>query len=259
MALVTVSEKSKALVITLNDPDSLNAMGEGMAKEFAAAICELSPKAQNFRAVILTGAGRAFSAGGDLDMLFGKTKLSGEENRRRMHNFYNSFLCIRDLGLPIIAAINGHAIGAGLCLACACDIRIASEKAKLGFTFTKLGLHPGMGATYFLSKVVGESTAAELMLTGKIIEAADAFRLGLVSKLVNESEVINEAIKIVDEIALTGPQATRQLLESIRGDRKNLSDSLAREALCQAVNYASEEFKEGVTATKEKRAPKWPG
>jgi len=242
--------------ITLNDPDNLNAMGEKMADEFRALVKEKAGSPH--RAVILSGAGRAFSAGGDLNMLEKKTELDAAENKKRMLSFYDSFLGILDWGVPLIAAINGPAIGAGLCVACACDIRVASESAKLGFTFTKLGLHPGMGATYFLPKVVGISVATELVITGRVIDAAEALRIGLVSGVVKAEEVLPRAQKIAAEISLCGPLAVKQVLKNMRSGVVSLAQSLQNEADCQAVNYASKEFKEGVRATIEKRAPNWP-
>lgn len=241
--------------ITLNDPDSLNAMGEKMAEEFAALVGRLQGEAASLRAIVLTGAGRAFSAGGDLEMLEQKTKLSGEENRLRMHKFYDSFLGILDLNVPLVAAINGHAIGAGLCLACACDIRVASGKAKLGFTFTRLGLHPGMGATYFLPRVVGVPMATELVLTGRVVEADEALRIGLVSRVVEDA--CADALKVAGEISECGPESVRQVLHSMRMEHRSLNACLEREALSQGINYTNSEFKEGVRAAREKRKPNW--
>lgn len=230
-------------------------MGEEMAKEFMATVQSLQQRIRELRVVILTGSGRAFSAGGNLEMLKAKTKLSPEENRLRMLEFYNSFLTIRDLKVPLIAALNGHAIGAGLCVACACDIRVVSEKAKLGFTFTRLGLHPGMGATYFLPQVIGNSRALELMITGRVIAGEEVLRFGLGSQLVKEEDVLKRAHEIASEILECGPEATRQLLESMRLAPVSLEQALAREAACQSLNYKSGEFLEGVQATMEKRKP----
>ena len=259
MALVQSAEIAPhTLQITFNDPDNLNAMGEEMALEFKALISSLAGSPARPRAIILTGAGRAFSAGGDLNMLEKKCELSPEENRRRMLNFYASFLCMLDLEIPLIAAINGHAIGAGLCVACACDVRIAAQKAKLGFTFTRLGLHPGMGATYFLPRVVGQSVATEMVITGRVIEAEEGVRLGLVSRVVPQAEVLNEAKRVAAEVMQCGPLAVKQVLGNMRKLASTLKESLEREADCQAVNYASAEFKEGVRATIEKRGANWP-
>jgi len=238
--------------ITFNDPDTLNAMSEKMAVEFSALIKKLKNDSSDLRAIIITGAGRAFSAGGDLEMLQKKTTLKGEENRLKMLEFYDSFLSIRDLGIPLIAAINGHAVGAGLCLASACDIRIAHENAKLGVTFTKLGLHPGMGGTYFIPKLVGTSAAIDLMITGRMLTADEGLRLGLVSE-VTKDDVVQKATEKADQILECGPEAVRQVLETLRNGQKDLKTALAREAMCQAVNYASSEYAEGVKAIREKR------
>ena len=256
MALVLFEENPKGWgVITLNNPDHLNAMGEDMAEEFSTMIDDLAAKKGNYRSIILTGAGRAFSAGGNLDMLEKKTEYSAEKNKELMEKFYYSFLKILDLNIPIIAAINGHAIGAGLCVASACDIRVSVESAKLGFTFTKLGLHPGMGATHFLPKVVGYPMASELMLTGRVIKAPEAGRIGLVSQVVKDGEAMAAAEAIAEEINSCGPEVTQQLLNTLRKGSTSMQSALENEANCQAVNYASEEFKEGISAIKEKRAP----
>lgn len=248
---------NKVGIITLNDPNKLNAMSEAMAEEFSALIKSLKPRASSLRAVILTGAGKAFSAGGDLKMLESKTKLGGEENRQKMLAYYNSFLCIRELNIPLIAAVNGSAIGAGLCLASACDIRLAAESAKLGMTFAKLGLHPGMGATYFLPQVMGYARAAEFMLTARVIDAAEALRVGLISRLVVDANLMDEAKNVAQEICNCGPEAVIQLLETLRTGTLGLDQSLKREASVQAVNYAGAEFKEGLTSVIEKRKPRF--
>ena len=244
-------------ILTLNDPDNLNAMGEEMAKQFREIVSKISASAQAPRVLILTGAGRAFSAGGNLNMLEDKSKLSPEENRTRMLDFYNSFLGIIKLPVPLIAAINGPAIGAGLCVACACDIRIAAEKAKLGFTFTRLGLHPGMAATYFLPRVLGEAVARELLLTGRVIEASEALRVGLVSQVVAAENLINSAKAIADEILLCGPESVSSLVQSLRSPKGSLDETLQHEAILQSYSYASDEFKEGVRAAIEKRKAKF--
>jgi enoyl-CoA hydratase/carnithine racemase len=255
MSLVlTRSISPTILEITLNDPDNLNAMGEEMAEEFSQLTSRLFED-RTLRAIVLTGAGRAFSAGGHLEMLEKKQQLSGEENRRLMHRFYRSFLSILDIGVPLIAAINGAAVGAGLCLASACDIRVAAEHAKLGFTFTRLGLHPGMAATYFLPRILGIAGASELLLTGRIITAIEGRDMGLVSHVVAQEEVVPRAIRIAEEIAECGPESVRQLLETLRGGYTTLDATLEREALCQSLSYASKEFGEGVRAAREKRKP----
>ncbi len=228
-------------------------MAEQMALDFKKIIDELRTLGKA-RVIILTGAGKAFSAGGDLEMLYQKTKLSSDENYKRMRNFYDCFLGFRALRVPVISAINGAAVGAGLCVACATNIRIAAKSAKLGVTFTKLGLHPGMAATYFLPKVVGSSAAYELMLTGKIISADEALRIGLISQITEDDAVLEKAIELAKEILATGPEVTKQLLDTLAlVDDEMLDKTLHREASCQAVNYSGAEFLEGISAAKEKR------
>lgn len=259
MTLVLLEDGPNGLAtITLNDPENLNAMSEAMADEFSQLVKTLRLRAVPPRVIILTGAGRAFSAGGDLGMLERKQKLSPEENRSRMISFYESFLGIRALNVPLIAAINGSAIGAGLCVASACDMRVAAAGVKLGFTFVKLGLHPGMGATYFLPRILGPAMAAELMFTGRVIDASRAGELGLVTHIVPGERVITAAEELAAEICGAGPLAIRDLVETLRGDARELYAALEREASAQARSYASEEFKEGLRAAREKRPPHFP-
>lgn len=247
-SLVTCTKLTPQIArITLNDPSNLNAMSEAMAEQFRATVQTLHAD-HALCAIILTGAGRAFSAGGDLGMLKAKTKLDPAENRARMLDFYDSFLGILSLDVPIIAAINGHAVGAGLCVACACDIRVAAESGKFGFTFVKLGLHPGMGATFNVPRVVGMSAASELLLTGRIIDAVSAQRIGLCSQVVKEDELLPTAQKIAEEIAANGRESVRQLVRSLRDAPARLGDALQLESAHQAVNYASQDFAERVTA-----------
>lgn len=243
--------------IVLNDPATRNAMSELMAAEFARAVRPLASD-PSLRVVTLIGEGNAFSGGGHLDMLFEKTKVSLEENRRLMEQFYDSFLCVCDLPVPVIAVLNGHAVGAGLCIALACDVRIAVNTAKLGLNFVHLGLHPGMGATYFLPRLVGPARAAELLYAGKIVTAEEGAALGLVNAVVSAQELRSAADRIVGAILRAGPQAIRALKASLReSERRTLAECLAREAECQAHDYVGAEFLEGITAAKEKREPKF--
>lgn len=254
MSLVTLATDPFGVVtITLNDEVNLNAMSEEMAAEFKALVDSLA-QAHTAKVIILTGAGRSFSAGGHLAMLDAKRTRSKEENRSGMLAFYDSFLGILKLNVPIIAALHGAAVGAGLCLACAADIRVAAEDTKLGFTFLKLGLHPGMGGTFLVSRIIGRSAATELLLTGRIISAQEGLRLGLVSKLCPKDSVLAEAQAIAKEILACGPLARAQLLETMRADLENLPAALGREAECQSVNYSGAEFAEGLAAVREKRA-----
>lgn len=253
MALVTyTADKSGIVTITLNDEANLNAMSDEMALEFSALVSQL--KAQgSAKIIILTGAGRSFSAGGHLAMLDAKRAKTKTENRAGMLVFYSSFLSILELKAPIIAVLHGAAVGAGLCLACAADIRIAAENTKLGFTFLKLGLHPGMGGTFFVPRIVGRSAATELLLTGKIISADEGLRIGLVSRVVSLEALREAALATASEILACGPAARQQLLATMRGDLAGLPAALEHEAEMQSINYSGAEFAEGLAAIREKR------
>ncbi len=254
MALVLSHIDAEGIAtLTLHDTANLNAMSEDMASEFSLAVDALASNGK-VRAVVITGAGKAFSAGGHLAMLDAKRSLSPEQNRLGMLSFYHSFLKILDLGVPLIAALNGAAVGAGLCVACACDVRIASTDSKLGFTFLKLGLHPGMGATFLVPRIIGRSAATELLLSARVIDATEALRLGLVSRIVEPSALLDEAHRAAREMLSCGPEASKQLLRTLRSDLSQLQSTLEHEAGCQSINYNSNEFAEGVSAMREKRA-----
>lgn len=168
-------------IITLSDPARLNALTVNMGEEFKKAVTQftIAAKEQKIRAVVVTGDGDAFSAGGDLNWLMERHHTSPFKNSSIMVDFYNRFLCIREVGVPTIAAINGAAIGAGMCMTLACDMRIVSTSAKVGFTFAKLGIHPGMGSSLLLPRIVSQETASYLLLSGAIISGEEAQKRGL--------------------------------------------------------------------------------
>ena len=169
-------------LLTLDNPDMRNAMSDEMTASWVAAIDELASDA-SLRAVVVTGAGSAFCSGGNTSWIASEPDASVDQLRRRMLPFYRAWLSIRRLEVPTIAAVNGAAIGAGLCLALACDIRYAAGGAKLGLPFNKLGMHAGMAGTWLLPNVVGPAHARDLLLTGRVVEADEALRLGLVSRV----------------------------------------------------------------------------
>jgi enoyl-CoA hydratase/carnithine racemase len=229
-------------------------MGLEMAAEFQSQVAQLAHD-RGVRALIITGAGAAFSAGGDLAMLTAKPAKSMAQNRAEMLNYYQSFLGITKLPFPIICALNGHAIGAGLGLALACDIRLVSNTARLGLNFTRLGLHPGMGTTFFLPRLVGHAVALDLLTTGRVMNAEEALTLGMVSKVVAPDELAREAQFVADEYRQCGPAALAGLLQTLRPTDDELARALTREADEQSKNYASAEFAEGLAAALEKRSP----
>lgn len=245
--------------LTLNDEANRNAMSEEMGEEFVKVVAKLkATNSSELRCLIVTGAGKAFSGGGHLEMLFNKTKIGAEENRRLMEKFYDMYLSVLDVPVPVIAKINGHAIGAGLCFALACDLRIASGEAKLGANFVNLGLHPGMGATFFFPRIVGVAKANELLFGGKILSADESLKVGLVGRVVAGDDLDAAVLAEARTIAAAGPMSVRALKQSLVGDsREELKRCLEREAHCQSLDYAGPEFLEGITAAKEKRAARF--
>jgi enoyl-CoA hydratase/carnithine racemase len=242
MALVNVELSDRGVAtLTLNDPGRRNAMGLAMAAAFQSAVGELTEKPE-LRAVIITGAGAAFAAGGDLQMLREKAGLSQNENRQRMLEFYDAFLGIQQLPVPVIAAVNGHAIGAGLCLALACEARVIAETSKLGLTFTKLGLHPGMGATLFLPRLAGFGIAQDLLISGRIFSAEEAMQWRLAQQVVPATDVVATAEAMARSYLESGPEAVAGLLATLRPSPAALRQALEHEASMQAINYAGAEF-----------------
>ena len=156
---VLLTKVGRVALITINRPKKLNALTSEVADAFGSIITQLVHDPSEYGCAVITGAGRAFSAGGDLDWLRLRTIDTPSRNSKIMHDFYNKFLWVREIPIPVVCAINGAAIGAGFCFAMACDIRIVAEKAKLGFTFVGLGLHPGMGATHLIAGVAGMEVA----------------------------------------------------------------------------------------------------
>jgi enoyl-CoA hydratase/carnithine racemase len=253
--VVLMETKDRICVLTFNQPDKLNAMNDEMAKAFTEAIDQLR-KDPEPRVVILTGAGRAFSAGGNLDKMRANVGANPVRRKKESYSFYNKFLRIRELEIPTIAAINGHAIGAGACVSLACDMRIAADNCKIGFTFTKIGLHPGMGAEFFLTRMVGRARTFELLMTGDIISAEEAHRIGLVNHIVPPDELMNKAKELARKIAAMPSAPIRMLKDSVdAAANSTLPETLHREASYQALCYMTNDIIEGIDSTKEKRIP----
>lgn len=211
------------------------------------------------RAVIITGAGRAFSAGGDLDFLQSRTETPADDNADIMMKFYRGFMQIRTLPVPTIAAINGPAIGAGACFAAAADIRMTHAAASIGFTFVKLGLHPGMAATFRLPQLIGPQAAARLLYTGEIVTGAAAEKLGFVSQALATPEELHGAARdLAGSIAKASPVAVGTLVRTLReGGDNGLDRAIRHEADAQAHCYAAPDMQEGLAALREKRAPQF--
>jgi len=254
-------------VLTFNDPDRLNAMTEAMGQAIQASVSELAGD-DAVRAVVLTGAGRAFSAGGDLDMIArmneaGRADVGGPtraRNRDFMGRFYRLYLSVRELPVPTIAAMNGAAVGAGCCVALGCDFRIAAREARIGLNFNRLGIHPGMAATWTLPRLVGPAHAAELLYTGRLIDGEEAARIGLVNRALPREEVLADALAAAAAIAECAPQAIRGSKRSLaRSAERTLDEQLDAEAHEQSLNYEGADLAEGLAAAREKRAPRFSG
>lgn len=250
MSLVDLQvSPTKIATLSFNDPERLNAMSLQMAKDFAARIVELEDHAP--RMIILRGAGRSFSAGGDLQMLDDKSRQSARQNERQMIEFYSSFLDILDLNVPIIAALQGYVVGAGFCLACACDLRVAEEGTVFAAPFLHMGLFPGMGATLSLPRALG-NLGVELLLSGRRMKAEEAHRAGFLSRLVGLGLATQEAEALAHDLLRSAPNVTKQLLEILRPTRRERLVFLEREAKLQGQSYLEEEFRLGLAAAKVK-------
>lgn len=244
--------------LTLNVPDKRNAMSAEMTDAFPETVRKLQGM-DEVRAVVVTGAGSAFCAGGDLDFLHSGPPIV-HELRERMTSFYPRFLTLLDLDVPVVAAINGPAIGAGLCLALMADMRVATLDAPLGMTFVRIGIHPGMQATALLSRAVTHTWAAELLYTGRIVNGEEAARIGLVNRAVPREELMDTAYAMARECAANGPLAVRYLKQGLRlAYRQAAQQASAWEGFAQPVTMATEDVREGLRAVKEKRKPEFKG
>lgn len=255
---ILVERDEHIATLTLNVPDKRNAMSEEMTEAFPRAVGQLFHM-KDVRAVIVTGAGSSFCAGGDLDFLH-----TGERDvpflRDKMTGFYPAFLSLLDLDVPIIAAINGPAIGAGLCLALMCDMRVAASDAPMGMTFVRIGLHPGMMATALLSRAVTHTWAAELLYTGRIVTGAEALHMGLVNRAVEPERVFPEAHALAQQVAANAPLALRYTKQGLRHAFETLArQASAWEGFAQPVTMATEDVQEGLRAVKERRPPNFQG
>jgi enoyl-CoA hydratase len=256
---VLVERDGPVAVLTLNRPEIRNAMDQALTEAFAAAVERLGGD-PDLRAVVVTGAPPAFCAGGDLSWIKPGPEASVPLMRDKMRAFYPKFLGVRALDVPVIAAINGAAVGAGLCLAMACDIRIAAEDAKLSAPFTRLGMHPGMAATYLLTRLVGTSKAADLLFTSRAVDGRDAERIGLVDRVVPGERLLDEARTLAGEIARNAPIPMRMVKRAIYlAERNDMETMLEFEGLAQPITLGTADLIEGLTAVKEKRTPGFEG
>lgn len=245
--------------IVLARPDKQNAMTAEMGKAMERAVERIN-EASEPRVVVLSGEGRAFSAGGDFSLFDQNSKRAPEENRREMRAFYGAFLSVLRLRAPTVAVLQGAAVGAGLCLALACDVRLAARQAKLAANFVRVGLHPGMGCTLLLPHVIGPARARDLILTGRTIDGVEAERIGLVHRAVERDELPKLVDATLEELLAAAPipaaEAKATLVAPLLA---SLDAALEREAQCQALDFTTADVVEAVAAFREGRKPAFIG
>ena len=249
-------EKSVAN-LTLNRPEALNALNLEMGRELIDAFGRITD--EGARCVLLTGQGRAFCAGGDVKAMASSDRVD-EFFADALEMIHGAIATLAAYPRVVIAAINGFASGAGMNLALACDLRIAGESARFNEAFVRIGAVPDCGGTYHLPRIVGWSRAAELMLLGDMVDAHEAERLGIVTRVVADEELIGVATEFARRIA-TGPMAAYERIKQLlrASATSTLNEQLEREAQMQREIGQTEDFLEGVTAFLEKRPPHYSG
>lgn len=253
--LVTVPSPGVRL-ITLNRPQVRNAMTAEMTTAWAAAMRALVAD-RSVRVAVVTGAGSSFCAGADLSWLDqgGDEENTTDRLRDRMLPFYRSWLAPRSLPFPVVAAVNGPVVGAGVCMALSCDLRYAGPEAVFSTPFLQLGTHGGMGATWLLPEAVGPSRAREMLYTGREVRAEESREWGLVGAV--ESDVLASSLAVAGQIAAAAPIATRLTKSGLEQAAAGLEASLQWEALAQPVTMLTADIHEGIEARRQHRPPEF--
>lgn len=257
--MLLVEKKEQIGTITFNRPEKLNALNEQAFNEFIEALSDMDRDSE-ISVVVITGAGRAFSAGLDLD----EARSGPRESALQVVPIQGSVAWIphimRNMKQPIIASINGPAVGAGFTIALACDIRIASEEAQMSAPFVRVGLIPELGSTYYLPRLIGVAKACELVFTGKMIGAKEAKEIGLVNEVVAKDELEAATYKMATEIAQAAPIPLQLAKKALyQGLDSDLVTQIQFEQLGQSTCFKSEDFREGIKAFLEKRRPLFKG
>ncbi|NLG62002.1 MAG: 2-(1,2-epoxy-1,2-dihydrophenyl)acetyl-CoA isomerase [Candidatus Cloacimonetes bacterium] len=255
---IVVDREGAIAWIRINRPERLNAFVGDMRDRLDVAL-EWLEQDSEIRCIVITGAGRAFSTGGDVAFMQELIDKGDAESFEGLVRIGAAIVRrIDSMTKPVIAAINGPAAGAGACLALACDIRIASETASLGFTFTRVGLHPDWGGTYFLTKLAGLAVATEAVFTGGLMNAERCERLGLFNRVVPGDQLENTARSMAGQIASQPAGVIADAKRTLRASlHRSLPDILDMEVDAQLRAFHSPDFREGITAFIEKRAPRF--
>ena len=258
-------KKDHIVTLTINDPDTRNAISDNEIIDAIVDAVKRVNEDYDARCVILTGAGKAFSSGGNVKNMQNRSSMFGGESGYEVRMGYlrgiqRIPMAMYELEVPSIAAVNGFAIGAGCDLACMCDMRIAGRSAKFAESFVKVGIIPGDGGAWFVPRVIGQSNAMMMAFTGDQYDAEDALRMGLVSKVVDDDKLMDEALALARTIVVNPPYALRMGKRLIReGMRTELSTLLDMSASMQALAHQTEDHKEAVAAFVEKRKPVFKG
>ncbi|HET7565990.1 MAG TPA: enoyl-CoA hydratase-related protein [Gemmatimonadaceae bacterium] len=254
---ITFTVRDATATITVNRPDKLNALNDATITELGEAIDQIETR-EDVRGVIVTGAGnKAFVAGADIAELATQGPLDGKRRAQRGQEIFSRFERSRK---PVIAAVNGFALGGGCELALACHIRIASDTARFGLPEVKLGIAPGYGGTQRLPRLVGKGRALEMILTAEMIDAAEAYRIGLVNKVVPAAELLGAAEAMLGKILAQGPTAVALAIEAVnRGLDTTVEEGLVLEANHFGLLASTEDMREGMRAFLEKRAAHFTG
>ena len=253
-----LSKEEGVCTITLNRPEVMNAFNRELTKEFIAAVDEVTED-EFTRVLVITGAGRGFCAGGDLKDLPVNPDDIGEL-KKNLDEWHDVLLKLRKLKKPVIASVNGVAVGAGCDLALICDIRIASENAKFGEVYAKIGGVPDSGGTYFLPRLIGIPKAFEMLCLGDMIGAKDAEKIGLVNRVVPPDQLTSVTNEMALRLAKAAPLSMGMIKEAIyRNLDQSIEAALAHETYMTSLCMQTDDAKEGVVAFHEKRAPNFKG
>ena len=257
---VLLHKEEHVATVTLNRPEKMNAFG-GLMRQEIVEVLEAVASDADVRVVVITGAGKAFCTGGDInEFASGTVQALSKKVPSERHAMCRAVLAINTMEKPVIASVNGVAAGGGCNLALACDIRIAGDKARFGQVFVRRGVHPDWGGIYFLPRIVGYSKAAELIFSGEVISADEAFRIGLVNKVVPQEELAGATHEMATRIAKNAPIPVAFAKRGLQNfQRWDLAQALDYESYVLEVVMKSEDIVEGFGAFLEKREPKFKG
>lgn len=254
---ILYEKRDGVALVTMNRPDMMNALEAELAGELVSAVRDAAAD-EEVGSIVLTGTGKSFSSGGDIGRMMQGFEL--QEGRRWMQEGYAQLMELTRVKKPVIAAVNGYAVGAGFSLAMLCDLIIAAESAKFGLAFVKIGAIPDCGSLYFLPRLVGLQKAKELVFTGVNIDAAEAHRIGIVNRVVPATELLEEALGLGRQLA-GGPAVAMGMAKEILNSSSNLNlqEVMDLEIFGQSLCLQTEDHREGLIAFLEKRKPEFKG